>query len=85
MYENVAFGLRLKKLPEETIRPKVLEMLETVGLPVEGIALVAGIDRILDMGRTTVNITGDATCTIVVDAWEKRRERKKMAANLAAK
>jgi len=85
VYENVAFGLRLKKLPEETIRPKVLEMLETVGLPVEGIALVAGIDRILDMGRTTVNITGDATCTIVVDAWEKRRERKKMAANLAAK
>ena len=85
VFENVAFGLRLKKLPEETIRPKVLEMLETVGLPVEGIALVAGIDRILDMGRTTVNITGDATCTIVVDAWEKRRERKKMAANLAAK
>ena len=32
VYENVAFGLRLKKLPEETIRPKVLEMLETVGL-----------------------------------------------------
>ena len=60
-------------------------VLETVGLPVEGIALVAGIDRILDMGRTTVNITGDATCTLVVDAWEKRRERKKMAANLAAK
>ncbi|MDD6319878.1 MAG: ABC transporter ATP-binding protein [Oscillospiraceae bacterium] len=32
VYENVAFGLRLKKLPEETIRPKVQEMLETVGL-----------------------------------------------------
>ena len=32
VYENVAFGLRLKKLPEETIHPKVLEMLETVGL-----------------------------------------------------
>ena len=32
VFENVAFGLRLKKLPEETIRPKVLEMLETVGL-----------------------------------------------------
>ena len=32
VYENVAFGLRLKKLPEEIIRPKVLEMLETVGL-----------------------------------------------------
>ncbi|MFR9063408.1 MAG: cation:dicarboxylate symporter family transporter [[Clostridium] scindens] len=33
-----------------------------VGLPLEGIALVAGIDRILDMARTTVNITGDAAC-----------------------
>ena len=32
VFENVAFGLRLKKLPEEEIRPKVLEMLETVGL-----------------------------------------------------
>lgn len=32
VFENVAFGLRLKKLPEESIRPKVLEMLEIVGL-----------------------------------------------------
>ena len=32
VFENVAFGLRLKKLPEEEVRPKVLEMLETVGL-----------------------------------------------------
>ena len=51
-------------------------VLQSVGLPVEGIALVAGIDRILDMGRTVVNITGDAACTIVVDAWEKKREAK---------
>lgn len=52
-------------------------VLESVGLPVEGIALVAGIDRILDMGRTVVNITGDAACTVCVDAMEKRREAKK--------
>ena len=52
-------------------------VLQSVGLPVEGIALVAGIDRILDMGRTTVNITGDAACTMCVDAWEKKREAKK--------
>lgn len=55
-------------------------VLESVGLPLEGIALVAGIDRILDMGRTCVNITGDAACTICVDAMEKRKERKKAAA-----
>ncbi len=35
-------------------------VLTSVGLPVDGIALVAGVDRIFDMGRTTVNITGDA-------------------------
>lgn len=51
-------------------------VLESVGLPVEGIALVAGIDRILDMGRTVVNITGDAACTICVDAWDKKRTAK---------
>ena len=52
-------------------------VLQSVGLPVEGIALVAGIDRILDMGRTVVNITGDAACTIVVDAWDKKREKSR--------
>lgn len=38
----------------------------SVGLPVEGIALIMGIDRILDMARTAVNITGDAVCTTIV-------------------
>ena len=46
-------------------------VLQSVGLPVEGIALVAGIDRILDMGRTTVNITGDSACAICISATEK--------------
>lgn len=41
-------------------------VLQSVGLPVDGIALVAGIDRIFDMGRTTVNITGDASCSVIV-------------------
>ena len=38
----------------------------SVGLPVEGIAYIMGIDRILDMLRTAVNITGDAVCTTIV-------------------
>ena len=46
-------------------------VLQSVGLPVEGIALVAGIDRIFDMGRTTVNITGDAACTLCVSKMEE--------------
>lgn len=41
-------------------------VLTSVGLPVDGIALVAGVDRIFDMGRTTLNITGDASCAIIV-------------------
>ena len=38
----------------------------SVGLPVEGIGLIMGIDRILDMIRTAVNVTGDAVCTTII-------------------
>ena len=51
-------------------------VLQSVGLPVEGIALVAGVDRIFDMGRTVVNITGDAACTIIVSNIEAKKEAK---------
>ena len=51
-------------------------VLQSVGLPVEGIALVAGIDRIFDMGRTTVNITGDAACALIVSKLEDRKEAR---------
>lgn len=54
-------------------------VLTSVGLPVDGIALVAGVDRIFDMGRTTVNITGDASCCVIVSNLEKKREARKMA------
>ena len=48
-------------------------VLQSVGLPVEGIALVAGVDRIFDMGRTVVNITGDSSCAVVVSELQRRR------------
>ena len=54
-------------------------VLQSVGLPVEGIALVAGVDRILDMMRTTVNITGDQSCAVCVDAMERRKAERKAA------
>lgn len=41
-------------------------VLTSVGLPTEGIALIMGIDRIIDMVRTAVNVTGDAVCTTIV-------------------
>ena len=41
-------------------------VLKQVGLPVEGIALIIGIDRLLDMLRTAVNVTGDAVATVIL-------------------
>ena len=50
-------------------------VLSSVGLPTEGIALIMGIDRILDMLRTAVNITGDAVCTTIVSHQEGALDR----------
>ena len=54
-------------------------VLQSVGLPVEGIALVAGVDRIFDMGRTVLNITGDASCAVIVSNMERKAAAKKAA------
>lgn len=51
--------------------PIMLSMvLQSVGLPLEGIGLIMGIDRLVDMGRTVTNITGDAVCTAVIAKQE---------------
>lgn len=47
----------------------------SVGLPVEAIGLIMGIDRILDMTRTAVNITGDAVCTTIVAHQNKALDK----------
>jgi Na+/H+-dicarboxylate symporter len=47
-------------------------VLEQAGLPVEGIALIIGVDRLLDMVRTAVNVTGDATVAVIVGKSEKQ-------------
>ncbi len=54
-------------------------VLTSVGLPTEGIALIMGIDRILDMMRTAVNITGDAVCTTIVAHQNKMLDRSVFA------
>jgi Na+/H+-dicarboxylate symporter len=41
-------------------------VLEQAGLPVEGIGMILGVDRLLDMVRTAVNVTGDAVVTVIV-------------------
>lgn len=59
-------------------------VLTTVGLPLEGIALIAGIDRILDMFRTMVNVVGDASGAVVVAASEKELDVHTVADNNAS-
>ena len=48
----------------------LLATLGSVGIPVEGLAFIAGIDRILDMGRTAVNVLGNALASVVISKWE---------------
>lgn len=50
-------------------------VLQSVGLPMEGIAIIAGVDRILDMMRTMINITGDSACSVIVAATEGELDR----------
>ena len=51
-------------------------VLASVGLPLDGIALVAGVDRIFDMGRTTLNITGAASCSLIVSNMLRKKGSK---------
>jgi len=48
----------------------LLATLGTVGIPVEGLAFIAGIDRILDMARTAVNVVGNSLAAVVMSRFE---------------
>jgi len=50
-------------------------VLRQIGIPLEGIALILGVDRFLDMCRTTTNIIGDMACSIVIKESEEKRKR----------
>jgi len=45
-------------------------VLESIGIPLDGIALILGVERIIDMCRTAVNVTGDLSCAVVVSSNE---------------
>jgi proton glutamate symport protein len=55
----------------------LLATLGSVGIPVAGLAFIAGIDRILDMARTAVNVVGNTLSVLVISKWEKRFEQDK--------
>lgn len=57
-------------------------VLNSVGLPLEGIALIAGIDRVLDMARTCINVVGDASAAVVVAASENEMELVSAVSNV---
>ena len=48
---------------------------------VAGIALIAGVDKLFDMGRTTLNITGDATCALWISRLEREKRSRQVKAN----
>jgi Na+/H+-dicarboxylate symporter len=56
-------------------------VLSSVGLPLEGVAIVAGIDRILDMARTTLNVTGDAMVSLLIAKSENELDLSVYQAN----
>lgn len=57
----------------------LLATLGTVGIPVEGLAFIAGIDRILDMARTAVNVIGNSLAAVVMSKWEGQYNEEKAA------
>lgn len=60
--------------------PLLMVVLATVGVPPEAIAVILGVDRILDMSRTTLNVIGDMSATVYVarteDGWDARQVRQ---------
>ncbi|MBI4668333.1 MAG: dicarboxylate/amino acid:cation symporter [Elusimicrobia bacterium] len=53
--------------------PLIVAVLQSVGIPAEGIGIILGVDRILDMCRTVVNVSGDLAIAACVAAWENRK------------
>ncbi|PRN30424.1 glutamate/aspartate:proton symporter GltP [Acinetobacter baumannii] len=58
----------------------LLATLGSVGIPVEGLAFIAGVDRIMDMARNALNVVGNALAVLVISKWEKQYDYEKAAA-----
>ncbi len=51
-------------------------VLEAIGIPVSYIGLIVAVDRLFDMGRTSLNVTGDISCSVCVSRWEAKKAAK---------
>ncbi|AUS08548.1 glutamate/aspartate:proton symporter GltP [Laceyella sacchari] len=61
----------------------LLATLHVVGIPAEGLAFIAGVDRIMDMARTVVNVIGNSLAAVVMSKWEKQYDEKQGQSYLA--
>lgn len=62
----------------------LLATVSTIGVPVQGLAFIAGIDRLVDMGRTVVNVVGNSAASIVISKSEKDFDEEKSLRYVAA-
>jgi len=62
----------------------LLATLASAGLPLEGLAFIAGVDRLMDMGRTALNVVGNALAPLVIAKWERQYDAEKGNAYLAS-
>lgn len=68
---SILSGVGTAGVPSGSL-PVIAALLVSVGIPAEGIGIIIGVDRLLDMCRTTLNVTGDLTAACVIDRFEKR-------------
>ncbi|CEI58789.1 cation:dicarboxylate symporter family transporter [Candidatus Portiera aleyrodidarum] len=55
----------------------LLATLGSIGIPIEGLAFIAGVDRILDMARTGLNVIGNALAVLIISKWENQYDKNK--------
>lgn len=77
-YLSIAFASTVASIGTPGIPGGSLALMAMVfasaNLPIEGVAIAAGIDRIVDMGRTMMSVTGDASCAVVMERFERKTD-----------
>lgn len=75
-YLSIAFASTIASIGTPGVPGGSLALMAMVfasaGLPIEGVAIAAGIDRIVDMGRTVMSVTGDASCAVIMERFERK-------------
>ena len=77
-YLTIAFASTIASIGTPGVPGGSLALMAMVfasaGLPIEGVAIAAGIDRIIDMGRTMMSVTGDASCAVIMERFERKAD-----------